>query len=163
MIRFERVRNLREEQELTQKTVAQIVDVDVSTYAAWERGRDLFPLKRLITLVNFYGVSIDYITGQINQKTYEDLKKDINITLFKERIRQIRIENEYTQEILAKSLHTTHSALSAYENGHQLMPLITLFQMSSLLNVSMDYLLGRTNYKYFEEQIITNKKESISV
>ncbi len=152
MIRFERIRELREEKELTQKQISKLLGVDISTYSAWERGRDLFPLKRLLILANIFEVSIDYITGQTDQKKYDDLKEEMDLNLLKERLRLVRIENEYTQEILAKSLHTTHSALSAYENGHQIMPLITLYQFSSLVNISMDYLLGRTNYKYFEKK-----------
>lgn len=156
MIHFERVRDLREEQELTQKQISELLQIDISTYCAWERGRDLFPLKRLLTLADYYEVSLDYITGLSDHKKYNDLTKNLNYDLVKKRLRQVRLENEYTQEILAKCLHTTHSALSAYENGHQLIPLLYLYQLSTLLNISMDYILGRTKYKYFEKTLIHN-------
>jgi len=154
MICFERVRYLREEHELTQKIIANILGVDKSTYAAWERGRDLFPLKRLISIANYYGVSLDFITSQSEKRTYKDLKENINPELLKKRIKEVRKENGYTQERLAEALNTTHSAISTYENGHLVMPLILLYQLSSLCHISMDYLLGRTNHKYLEKELV---------
>ncbi len=152
MICFERVRYLREEHDMTQLQIAKMLGVDKSTYSAWERGRDLFPLKRLLQLSNYYHVSIDYITNQSNERTYPDLKKDINPELLKNRIKEIRKENGYTQTKLADQLNTTHSAISTYENGHLIMPLILLYQMASLFEVSIDYFLGRTNHKAKEKE-----------
>lgn len=156
MICFKKVRDLREKYELTQKEIANILGVDKSTYAAWERGRDLFPLKRLIDLANYYEVSIDFITGQSKNKTYNDLTNHIDMKLLQIRIREVRIENNYTQECLAKELNTTHSAISSYENGHLVMPLILLYQLSIQLNISIDYLLGRTNQKQLNKELIQN-------
>lgn len=152
MICFERVRYLREEHELTQKMVANILGVDKSTYAAWERGRDLFPLKRLIHITNYYHVSLDYITGLSNQKIQKNRKKQINPYLLQRRVKQIRKENDYTQEKLAAILTTTHSAISAYENGHLIIPLILLYQMSTIFHVSMDWILGMTEQKELIEK-----------
>lgn len=155
MICFERVRTLREDKELTQKMVADIIGVDKSTYAAWERGRDLFPLKRLIQVANFYHVSLDYITSQSDNNLYLSLKKEINPELLKNRIKEVRKEKNYTQVKLAKELNTTHSAISSYENGHLIMPLIFLYQLSCIFQVSMDWLLGRSNQKYLEKELMT--------
>lgn len=155
MICFERVRYLREEYELTQKMIADILGVDKSTYAAWERGRDLFPLRRLIQLVNYYHVSLDFITGQSEKRTNIDLKEEINTQLLKERIKTVRKENGYTQERLAEVLNTTHSAISSYENGHLIIPLILLYQMSCMFHVSMDWILGRSEQKKLKKELIS--------
>ena len=77
MICFEKVRYLREEQELTQKEIGNLLGVDHSTYASWERGRDLFPLKQLLILANFYHVDIDYITDISPKKKYQNEKFEI--------------------------------------------------------------------------------------
>lgn len=156
MICFEQVRHLREEHELTQKMIADYMGVDKSTYAAWERGRDLFPLKRLLQLANFYHVSLDFITGQSKQRTNNLIKKNIDPLLLKIRIKEIRKENNYTQEKLANAFNTTHSAISSYENGHLIAPLILLYQMSVLFHVSIDWMLGRTDIKELEKELITN-------
>ena len=147
MICFERVRYLREKQELTQKMVAGIIHVDKSTYAAWERGRDLFPLKRLIQIANYYQVSLDYLTSQSNEENYPNRKEQINPILLQKRLLIIRKEHGYTQEKLALELNTTHSAISAYENGHLIIPLILLYQLSCKFNISIDWILGMSEQK----------------
>lgn len=151
MICFERVRYLREEHDITQKELGKLLEVDHSTYASWERGRDLFPLKRLLKLANFYHVSMDYITDLTPLRTYPDLKTEVNKELMHQRIREIRIENEITQAALAQLIQTSHSAISDYERGKINPPLIILYQFSQIFHVSMDYLLGKTNTKYIKE------------
>lgn len=156
MICFKQVRNLREEHELTQKTVANMLEVDKSSYAAWERGRDLFPLKRLIQIKNYYDVSLDYLTSLTTQKKYPNQKNHIDIDKLKTRLKTLRKENGYTQEKLANQLNTTHSALSSYENGHQIIPLILLIQLSNIFGVSIDWILGMSEQKYTKKELITN-------
>ena len=144
MICFERVRELREEHEITQKELGKLLGVDHSTYGSWERGRDLFPLERLIILANFYQVSLDYITN---------LTKE-NKDLLKKRMREIRIENNYTQVAIADVINTSHSTISAYEKGTVKPSLLYLYQLSKLFHVSIDYLLGRTNTKHLQKEEI---------
>lgn len=158
MICFKRVRELREEHEITQKEIGRLLGVDHSTYGGWERGRDLFPLERLIILANYYQVSIDYITGQNSNRTYPDLKKDINIIIMKQRIRKIRVEHHFTQVAIANTINTSHSTICAYEKGLVNPSLIYLYQLAQMFHVSIDYLLGRTDIKDLEEK---EKKKSL--
>ena len=46
-MKIKRLREIREEQELTQEDVAEILNVKRSTYTGWEIGRDTIPLVRL--------------------------------------------------------------------------------------------------------------------
>ena len=46
-MKFERLKQIRETQELTQKELANILNVERSTYAGWETGKDTIPLRRL--------------------------------------------------------------------------------------------------------------------
>ena len=57
---------------LAPKEIGNLLGVDHSTYASWERGRDLFPLKQLLILANFYHVDIDYITDISPKKKYQN-------------------------------------------------------------------------------------------
>ena len=49
---------LREYNNLTQKAVGEILGVRQQTYVEWEKGKKIIPLKHLVTLANFYKVSI---------------------------------------------------------------------------------------------------------
>ena len=58
-----RIRDLREDADLTQKQVADILQCDQSLYSKYERGERELPLRLAIQLAEFYGVSVDYLVG----------------------------------------------------------------------------------------------------
>lgn len=57
-----RIRDLREDHDLTQKKIAEILLCDQSLYSKYERGEREIPLSLLIKLADYYGVSLDYLT-----------------------------------------------------------------------------------------------------
>lgn len=67
---------------------------------------------------------------------------------FGERIKQLRIENKWTQEFVADKLHISMGALSRYETGmYEPKSLDLLKDFSQLFNVSTDYLLGKSDIR----------------
>ncbi len=58
-----RIRDLREDADLTQTEVAAILGTSQTMYARYERGANELPLRHLITLCQYYHVSADYILG----------------------------------------------------------------------------------------------------
>lgn len=58
-----RIRELREDNDLTQKQIADILKYTQSAYSKIERGERDLKIQDLITLCNFYRVSADYILG----------------------------------------------------------------------------------------------------
>ena len=61
---------MREDNELTQKQISQMLLCDQSLYSKYERGEREIPLKILVTLADHYKVSIDYLIGRTdNPKT----------------------------------------------------------------------------------------------
>lgn len=63
------------------------------------------------------------------------------------RIRDLREDNDLHQEDLAKLLNCTQACYSNYENGKRDIPTEVLNQLADFYNVSVDYLMGRTNTK----------------
>ncbi|MBQ8891257.1 MAG: helix-turn-helix transcriptional regulator [Bacilli bacterium] len=63
-----RLRDLREDNDLTQKEVADIINVSQVAYSYYELGRRQIDLKSLMRLANFYNTSIDYILGMTDNK-----------------------------------------------------------------------------------------------
>lgn len=138
----DRLFELREYNNLTQANVGAIIGVRQQTYAEWEKGKKIIPLKHLITLAKYYKVSLDYITGLSN-------KKDIffnYIKLDKEEIGQkiiyVRNINGLKQLELAKLLNTSPSTICAYEKGNTLILTAFLYQIAKEFNVSMDWFVG---------------------
>ena len=61
-----RIRDLREDTDKTQLQIANVLGTSQTMYARYERGANELPLRHLITLCKYYGVSADYILGLSN-------------------------------------------------------------------------------------------------
>lgn len=64
------IRDLREDADLTQAQVAQILGTSQTMYARYERGANEMPIRHLIALCDLYQVSADYILGRTERKKY---------------------------------------------------------------------------------------------
>lgn len=58
-----RIRDLREDKDLKQKTLADYLMCDQSLYSKYERGERELPLRLAVMLAEYYGVSMDYLVG----------------------------------------------------------------------------------------------------
>lgn len=66
---FNRVRELREDRDQTQQQIADMLNCNVTVYRRYELGIREIPVSMLIKLAQYYGVSLDYIAGQTDEKT----------------------------------------------------------------------------------------------
>ena len=60
---IKRIRDLREDNDKTQQQIAQELGISQTMYARYERGANEMPIRHLIVLCKYYGVSADYILG----------------------------------------------------------------------------------------------------
>ena len=60
---FKRIRDLREDNDLTQETLAKVLNVKQTTYSKYELGKINIPVESLIKLAAFYKTSVDYLIG----------------------------------------------------------------------------------------------------
>ena len=67
-VRYEHIRNLREDADLTQADVAKVLNIHQVTYSYYEIGKRDIPTDILIKLAKFYDVSTDYLLGLTNNK-----------------------------------------------------------------------------------------------
>ena len=65
---YSRIKDLREDKDLVQKEVAEVLNITTQQYSLYERGDREIPFHHAITLANFYRVSLDYIAGLTNNK-----------------------------------------------------------------------------------------------
>ena len=65
---YQRIRDLREDKELTQKQIGQLLNMSQTGYKQYEIGKNDIPTKILIKLANFYNTSVDYLLGLTNEK-----------------------------------------------------------------------------------------------
>lgn len=67
MQKYQRIRDLREDADLTQKQVGEAINVPQRTYAYYESGQRMVPPQVLCALADFYNVSVDYILGRVDE------------------------------------------------------------------------------------------------
>ena len=65
---IQRMRDLREDSDLTQQNVANYLRTSQTMYARYERGANELPIRHLISLCKLYNVSADYFLGLTNTK-----------------------------------------------------------------------------------------------
>lgn len=75
----EKLRGLREDNDLTQAQVAEVLETSQTMYARYERGANEMPIHRLITLCRFYNVSADYFLNTAPDPRKKQKKADRNM------------------------------------------------------------------------------------
>lgn len=67
-MKYERIRALREDNDLTQEALGNFLNVSQRTYSRYENDERAIPIEILSKLADFYKTSIDYLVGRTNQK-----------------------------------------------------------------------------------------------
>ena len=142
-MKFQRIKNIREDMELTQQQVADKLKVSRGTYSMWETANDIIPLKKLNELANLFDVSLDYILELSNTKSYGSVPIEIDNQVVGNNLYNIRKELGLSQNKLATTLSTNQSSWSEYEKGKYLIPTLIIYEMAKKYNLSIDRILGK--------------------
>lgn len=68
---YRRLKDLRVDNDLVQKQVADILGIDQRVYSNYEIGKREIPTRYLVKLADFYNTSTDYILGRTNDSTFK--------------------------------------------------------------------------------------------
>lgn len=104
---FEKLKEMREYEGLTQKEIAKKLKVKRATYAGWECGKDIIPLRKLNELANLFHTSLDYLVGTSPEIEMTTELKDIDKKTVSQNLKEFRNSNNLTQEQLANSINTS--------------------------------------------------------
>ncbi|WP_432666793.1 helix-turn-helix transcriptional regulator [Wukongibacter baidiensis] len=77
-MKYERLKDLREDNDLLQKHVAEILSIAERTYSHYETGQRNIAVEALITLAKFYNTSIDYLVGLTDDQSPYSRSKSHN-------------------------------------------------------------------------------------
>lgn len=72
---IKRLKDLREDKDLNQRTISSLLNVKQQTYSYYENGKRTIPYELIIKLAIFYDTSIDYILELTNEKKAYPRKK----------------------------------------------------------------------------------------
>ena len=138
-----RLLELREYNFLLQKDIAQILNIDRSTYSTWETNLKIIPLKHLNSLSNYYNISMDYILGLTNKKIKYKKLNELDKKIIGNNIKKLRSNNNLTLRDLARILNTTSSTISAYETGKTLLLTAFAIEIAKKYHLSIDESCGK--------------------
>ena len=140
-----RLNEIREKHDLSQRKTALKLKISKSYYNYFESGERIIPLPRLNDFSNLFHVDFDYTLGITDNNIMTKELKTLDKKLIGTRIKEIRKKNKLTQKALAELLNTSQSTISSYENGNTVILTAFLYEMCVKLNVSMNYIVGKTN------------------
>lgn len=140
---FRRLKDCREDRDLIQQQIADYLEVSRGTYAMYECGSNIIPLRLLDKLSIKYQVSVDYLVNLSTDKGNKKKIKPMNCTIMCERLKTKRLESKLSQEQVANILEITQSHYATYEKGRNIIPITRLIKLSKLYKTSTDYLMGK--------------------
>lgn len=138
-----RLKEIRENSEISQRQLVKELNISKSTYSRWETEEQIIPLTRLNDFCNKFNVSMDYVMKLSNTNKITNNIDKLDRKLIGTKIKQIRKENNLTQQDLAGFLNTTHSTISAYESGKTLILTAFALEICKKYNYSLDWLCDK--------------------
>ena len=147
MIDFRRMVDIREDHDLSQKQMADILHVKRSTYSLWELGINIIPLKNLSNYADYFNYSIDYVLGLTKKKENILLKKGLDLKVLGKNLKNIRIKNKLSQKEIAVMLNVTQACITKYENGLIEISTSNLYKFSKKFRISLNQLCGKYEIK----------------
>ncbi len=153
MIDFTRLRDIREDNDLSQKDMANILNIKRPAYSLWELGINVIPLKNLIDFADHFNYAIDYVLGITNDKNSQNYIKGIDLQLLGKNLKDIRLNHHLSQENLANMLGVTQACIARYEKGEIYISTSNLYKISKTFNISMNELCGKNK----KNNLINNK------
>ena len=140
---FEKLKEIREYEGLTQNEVAKRLHVKRATYAGWECGKDIIPLKKLNEFANLFHTSLDYLVGTAPDIEIIFKSKDIDSKIVATNLKNFRLSKNLSQKKMAESINTSQSNIHKYETGKTLITTTYALEFSKQHNYSLDKLVGR--------------------
>lgn len=143
MISFNRLKDIREDNDINQEQMAKILNVKRSTYSLWELGINIIPLKNLCDFADYFDFSIDYILGLTNDRKNTNLIKGLDLIKLGNNIKHLRNKKELSQENIADMIGVSQACITRYEKGIICISTSNLYKLSKKFKVSLAELCGK--------------------
>lgn len=146
----EKLKKLRKEKGLTQQEVADFFGINQPVYQKWESGNRKPTYENLSMLACIFDVSIDFLLSEyseISKERYLKFKRE-NMSIFPQRLKELRKEKGYTQQQIADEIGVNRGSYSNWEKGKREPNFETLLKLASILNTTTSYLLGESDICY---------------
>jgi len=144
MINFNRLKDIREDNDINQEKMSEILGINRSTYSLWELGINIIPLKSLCDFADYFDFSLDYVLGLTNDRKSKSSIKGIDLKVLGNNMKLIRTKNNLSQENIAELLGVTQACITRYEKGIISISVPNLYKFAKEFKVSINELCGKT-------------------
>ncbi len=143
MIDFTRLKDIREDKDISQNKISEILKVNRSRYSLWELGINIIPLKFLCEFADYFNYSLDYVLGLSNNSSHKNLIKGLNLKILGNNLKAVRIKNKLSQENIADILGVTQACITRYEKGLICISTSNLYKFCKEFKVSINEICGK--------------------
>lgn len=144
MITFTRLKDIREDNDINQEKMSEILGVNRSTYSLWELGINIISLKSLCDFADYFDFSLDYVLGLSNNRSSKGLIKGLDLKILGSNMKEIRIKHNLSQENIANLLGVTQACITRYEKGLICISVSNLYKFSKEFKVSINSICGKS-------------------
>lgn len=153
---YDRYQKLLEKNNVTSYRVSKETGITQTTLSNWKNGKITPKTDTLKKIANYFDVTVSYFTDEIEPQESQTAIE------FGNRLRYLRTSKGLMQEELAEVIKTTNATISKYENGRIEPNLETLQRLADFFDVSIDYLLCKTNVRHHTETLAFHTTEDLT-
>ena len=141
------IKLLRLENKLSQKQLANETGVKRGSIAGWEIERHIPNINDIIILSRYFQVTTDYLLclSDDNSITHRSFNLNVDLSLFANRLRFLRIKNDISQTLLAESIDINQTTISQWEYEIGIPNAQSIVTIAKFFGVTTDYLLGESD------------------
>lgn len=129
-----RLKQVREQLKITQKMAEEVTGISVQRLSSYENGHREPDLDALAALADYYGVTMDYLTGR--ETTSFTLSLPLSLSCFGERVEEFREKLKISGEQLAQQIGITLEELELIENGSEIPNMNVCVRLLNALKLS---------------------------
>ena len=141
MIDFSRLKDIREDNDISQAKMANILKVNRSTYSLWELGINIIPLKNWCDYADYFKYSIDYVLGLTNERKMKI--KGLNLERLGNNMKVVRLKHNLSQENIDDLLGVSQACIVRYEKGLICISTSNLYKFCKEFHISMSAICGK--------------------
>lgn len=154
----ERLKKLRTEKHLSQKELAEKLEMSQQAIAKWENNQTTPNPEMLVRIADFFDVSADYLLGRINQDIFIDKKNMRNFS--NNRLEELMESKNITMEDMEELLHTNKYEIATYTAGIRCPKEEDLQKLSVYFECPIEFITGESDSSNYSIRVIEKNIKS---
>ncbi len=144
----QRFLELIDEFDCNKSDIPKLLSIDYNVFIKITEFGIIPKPKVLIRIADYFGVSIEYLLGRTDNSHFTKAERTLT---FIERYQSLKTEQNLTDYAITQKLHISTSYTTNWKNKNYMPSIINLIELSECFDVSLDYLIGRTDDKKFSK------------